>query len=304
MKIDRLFQIIYILLERKHITAKELAEKFGVSTRTIYRDIDTLSIAGIPIYANKGKGGGIKILSNYVIDKSLLSKEEQNSLIIGLETLKATEYGKVDEALSKLRGIFNRSNDNWIEVDFSYWGSSEEDKLKFEYLKIALTTAKIIEFNYYDSLGNKTTRRVNPLKLIFKEKAWYLRAYCLLKKDYRTFKIQRINNLQIKDETFDRKKYNLFNLDTSYENSPKSITLKIILSENVKNRVYNEFGINNIKKNDDGSFEITFTASEDEWLYNYIISFGENIRIIEPNYINNIIRKRLEIILEKYKQFS
>lgn len=304
MKIDRLFQIIYILLDKKQITAKELAKKFEVSTRTIYRDIDTLSIAGIPIYANKGKGGGIKLLDNYVMDKSLLSKEEQNSLLIGLETLKATEYDKVDEALSKLKGLFNRNNDSWIEVDFSYWGSSEDDKLKFEYLKIALTNAKTIEFDYYDSLGKKTTRRVNPLKLIFKEKAWYLRAYCLLKKDYRTFKIQRINNLKIKEETFDRNKYNLFNLDTSYRDSPKSITLKVILSENVKHRVYNEFSINNIKKNDDGSFEIIFTAVEDEWLYNYIISFGENIRIIEPKYINKIIRKRLEIILEKYKQFS
>ncbi|MBF8983809.1 YafY family transcriptional regulator [Lutibacter sp. B2] len=300
MQIDRLFQIVYILLDKKHVTAKELSEIFEVSTRTIYRDVDTLSMAGIPIYTNKGKGGGISIFDNFVMNKSVLSKKEQNNLLLGLETIKATEYEEVDKTLFKLKSLFNRSDDHWIEVDFSHWGGSKNDKSKFEELKLALTTARTIHFDYYDSYGTKTTRMVHPLKLVFKEKAWYLKAYCLLKKDYRIFKIHRINNLQITDNIFDRAQYNLAQTDLSYKNTSNKITLKITLSSKAIHRVYDEFNINSIIKNEDGSFSITFLTFEDEWLYNYIISFGKHIKIIEPIYINTIIKDRLENILENY----
>lgn len=300
LQMDRLFQIVYILLDKKQVTAKELSEIFEVSTRTIYRDVDTLSMAGIPIYTNKGKGGGISLLDNFIINKSVLSNEEQNKVLIGLEILKATEYENVDNAILKLKTLFNKSDENWIEVDFSHWGSSQFEKKKFEDLKYALTNCRSIKFDYCNIYSNKTTRMVNPLKLIFKEKGWYLIAYCLLKNDYRVFKIHRINNLEITNNTFDREKYNLLDFDLSYQKTSKLVTIKIVLSANVKHRVFDEFSINNTIKNDDGSFEITFTATEDEWLYNYIISFGTDIKVIEPSYINDIVREKLEKILEHY----
>lgn len=301
MQIDRLFKIIYILLDKQQITAKELSEMFQVSTRTIYRDIETLSLAGIPIYTSKGKGGGISLLDNFVMNKSILSNEEQNNLLMGLETLKATEYENVDSAILKLRNLFNKKINNWIEVDFSNWGSSKVEKEKFETLKFALTNCRTIEFDYYNLFGDKTNRRVNPIKLIFKHKAWYLQAFCLLKNDFRIFKVNRIKDLIVSEDTFDRSYYNEIDTTFSYRNEPNVINLKITLSSQVKHRVYDEFDEKDITKNEDGSFSIDIMIPEDEWLYNYIISFGEHINIITPQYIRDVIKNKLEITLKNYK---
>ena len=79
---NRLFEIVYILMQKKKVTAKELADRFEVSTRTIYRDIEALSTANIPIYATKGKDGGIGLLDEYVLNKAILSEEEQNQISV------------------------------------------------------------------------------------------------------------------------------------------------------------------------------------------------------------------------------
>jgi len=114
MQINRLFEIIYILLNKKSITAKELAEHFEVSVRTIYRDIDILSIAGIPIYTSQGKGGGISLLDDYVLDKSLLSEQEQKEILYALQSLTVANVPDTDKVLSKISNLFNKNKRNWI----------------------------------------------------------------------------------------------------------------------------------------------------------------------------------------------
>ena len=97
MQENRLFKIVYYLLERGKSTAPELAERFEVSIRTIYRDLDAISAAGIPIYAIQGKGGGISLLQNYVLDKSILSDQEKEKILMALQGLIAIEDKKTDE---------------------------------------------------------------------------------------------------------------------------------------------------------------------------------------------------------------
>lgn len=128
MKIDRLFSIVNILLNKKLVTAKELAEHFQVSIRTIYRDIEILSTNNIPIYSVKGKGGGISILEGYAIDKTMLSDNEQKQILMALESVSATGKINVDESLLKLGNVFNKSNTNWIQIDFSPWEIDEKDQ--------------------------------------------------------------------------------------------------------------------------------------------------------------------------------
>ena len=117
MQINRLFEIVYLLLEKNTITAKELSEHFGVSIRTIYRDIDILSTANIPIYTNKGKGGGIHLLDNFVLDKSILSEEEQNQILFALQSLEKLDTNNEKKALEKMSMLFHKKTKNWIEVD-------------------------------------------------------------------------------------------------------------------------------------------------------------------------------------------
>ncbi|NBI27962.1 helix-turn-helix transcriptional regulator [Chengkuizengella marina] len=302
MQSDRLFQIVYILLDKNQVTAKELAEKFEVSTRTIYRDVDKLSMAGIPIYTNKGKGGGISLLDHFIMDKSILSNEEQNKILIGLEMIKATEYGDVDQAISKLKTLFNKSDESWIEVDFSYWGSSKLEKEKFNKLKYALTSCISIKFDYRNLYGSMTVRMVDPLKLIFKQKSWYLEGYCLLKNDYRFFKVNRINNLIVTDTLFNRSKYDLNKLNPTFPSNKidNPIHLKMVFTSNIKHRIFEEFADHVITELSDGNLEVNIVLNEDEWLYSYLISFGEEINIIEPDYINKILVQKLTKTLERY----
>ncbi len=128
MQINRFFEIVYILLEKKSVTAQELAERFEVSTRTIYRDIELLSGAGIPIYTVQGKGGGISLLDNFVLDKAIITEEEQEQILLALSSLSETQQKDVGNIFSKLCGLFNKSGTDWIEIDFGYWNNNQAFK--------------------------------------------------------------------------------------------------------------------------------------------------------------------------------
>jgi len=181
MQTGRLFEIIYLLLNKERVTARELAERFGVSTRTIYRDIDTISLAGIPVYTEKGKGGGISLLPDFVLSKSVFSEQEQNEILSMLHGLSQLQSADSAQLLQKLSAIFNKTAANWLEVDFSDWNFEREDF--WSDLKTAILSRRIAEFDYYSTYSEKTHRRVEPIQLWFKSKAWYLRAYDLTRKD-------------------------------------------------------------------------------------------------------------------------
>ena len=138
MQIERLVQMVFYILSHGHVTAKELADLFQVSTRTVYRDINTLTVAGIPIFSTKGVGGGIFLMEGFAIDKSLLSEEERQSIYQGLQILRAARYPNAEMALSKIGAIFrNAMEAKWLDVDFSHWGSEEKEKIQFSDLQYA-----------------------------------------------------------------------------------------------------------------------------------------------------------------------
>lgn len=296
MKINRLFQIVYILLERKTITAKELADKFEVSTRTIYRDIEVLSSSKIPIYANKGKGGGINLLDDFVLDKSILSEEEQNQILFSLQSLQKLNINNEKKLLEKMSMLFNKSSKNWIEVDFSNWGIDNCQNNKFNSIKDAILNKNIIEFKYYNSRGEESVRQVEPLQVRFKDKSWYIKAYCRIKQDYRIFKIARIKDVKILEENFEKE----LPKETSTNYQVKIIPLELEIKKEMSYRVYDEFEKENISKKENGDFIIKVEYPENDWVYGYILSFGEHIKVISPEYAKNIIREKLKKAINNY----
>lgn len=304
MQINRLFEIVYILLNKKTITAKELAEHFEVSVRTIYRDIDTLSSAGIPIYATQGKGGGINLLNKYILNKSLLSENEQNEILFALQSLNVTQNLETDKVLSKLSSLFNKNNINWIEVDFSPWGSNKNQKCQFNSLKNAIISHQVIEFKYFSSSGEKSSRKVEPIKLIFKVNAWYLQGFCLSKKAYRTFKISRMSDVKITGEIFIEKSTKELNEDIQKYKFNNWIDIQLKISPDGAYRVFDEFEEKEIVKNQDGSFTVNTTLPEVEWMFNYILSFGTTVEVLSPRSIRGMIQDKLEKLLKKYKNKS
>lgn len=151
MQDSRLFRIVYYLLDKGKCTAPELADKFEVSTRTIYRDLDVISAAGIPIYATQGKGGGISILPEYVMDNALLSDEEKEKIVMALQGIAVTDE-TTDDLLSKLGALFQTKAENWIEVDFSDWIKNNPDRDIFNSIKTAIFKKVLIDFSYFGNL--------------------------------------------------------------------------------------------------------------------------------------------------------
>ena len=281
MKNDRLFQILYLLLEKGTTTAPELARVMEVSTRTVYRDIEALSLAGIPVYATQGKNGGVSIMANYAFDKALLSDEEQNQILYAIQSLRATNQ-PVDALLNKLGGLYQKQNANWIEVDFSRWGLGNTDSVKFERLKTALIGRRALEIVYCSSSGETKRRVILPVKLIFKDKSWYLHAYCKHAEGYRLFKVNRIVELNLLDERFSDLPDDVPPLEPESLETLPLIAIKLRFSPAAAFRVYDEFDRSVVERLPDGSMIISVRFPKDGWVMNYLHSFGTEVEILEP----------------------
>lgn len=301
MKISRLMEIIIILLNRGTITAKELAERFEVSRRTIYRDIDELSSAGIPVYMSKGKGGGISLLENYTLDKTILSNEEKNNIIFALETLEATKQLQIDNTLEKLRGIFGESDSaDWVDVDFTHWGSDKEINTRFEEIKSAILRQKILKFKYVNAKNIKSDRTVKPYKIIFKGQTWYLSAFCCEKECARTFKITRMRDVKAIDNHFERKEISKFFKGLEKNQDFTIVTLKLRFTSDMFYRIVDYFNEDEILEEPEGTYLVNAEFPYDEWVYSYILSYGDNIEVVEPEFIREEAKKRINNMIKKY----
>lgn len=247
MQTERLFEIVYTLLDRGTVTAQALADKLQVSKRTILRDIETLTLAKVPVYTTQGKGGGVSLLDGYVLDKAVLSDEEKEQILLGIKTLLPTG-GASGKTLSKLGSLFSVKNTDWIEVDFSRWSNPTHDREKFDTLKNAVTQRYALAFSYPDSAGEISERKAYPLKLVFQGQAWYIQAFCLLKEDYRTFKINRMIDVEVLPETFDAALYAPPPV-VSQDSPPHGKThIRAVFASTVAYRIYDEFNPEDIEK--------------------------------------------------------
>ena len=298
MEQSRLFKIVYHLLEKGKSTAPELAEKFEVSIRTIYRDLDAISAAGIPIYATQGKGGGIFIMQDFVLNKSILSEQEKEQILLALQGISVTEHNQTDELLMKLGGLFQSKVTNWIEVDFSEWYKNTPNYDVFNLIKNAIFNQYIITFSYFAREGNYSNRTVEPIKLIFKNKDWYLYGFCLLRNDFRFFKLTRIKELEILSDTFKREVKNIPEIETVIKDN-NFIPAKLRFSPKAAFRVYDEF-TDNVSKDNQGNLYVNIDLPDNETLFSYILSFGDNVEILEPDYLRHSMKEKLALMLEKY----
>ena len=295
-----MFEIIYILLNGKNITAKDLASRFSVSTRTIYRDIDALSLAGIPVYTEKGRGGGISLLPDFVLNKSILSEREQHEILSALHGLSNVATEQTGQVLNKMSVIFNKTASNWLEVDFSDWSFGNSF---FNDLKSAIIEHHVVEFDYFNSYGEKSLRRVKPVQLWFKSRAWYLKGFCLTKHATRLYKLSRIKNLTVTNERFFEHELHDISNNQTRDSAQQSeyVELKLRIEPEMTCRVFDEFEEDMVEKQPNGSFIVNVTWLDGNWVYGYILSFGEHIEVLEPEHIRHIIRDRSRKITERHR---
>ena len=296
MKDNRLFRILYYILEKEKVTANELADKFEVSVRTIYRDIDSISSVGVPIFTTQGKGGGIKIDNEFILNKSLFDTNEKEQIIAALQGLEKTNEAYKSELITKLSALFKIKNSNWIEIDFTSWGSNNTYQELFNTLKIAIINKNIIFFSYISSKGEKIDRKVKPIRLLFKEQDWYLYAFCLLRNDFRYFKLSRIRDLEVLAINYeDNFENEVLKKELKYENI---VNIKLKFDKSVAFRVYDEFKA--IVEDKKGNLYVEMKIPNNCKLYNYIFSFGANVEILEPKEIRNQFKNMINKIAKKY----
>lgn len=302
MQIDRLIQIVFLLLSCDGLTAKQLAEELGVSTRTIYRDINILSAAGVPITSQKGYGGGLSLLQGYSLDKSYFTQAEQSNMIQALQILKSSNYPDVGKTLNKVAGLFSHNiQSEWLEIDFSYWGSPEKERDNISALERAIINKYVITFTYYNTELTVTDQTVEPLKLVFKSHAWYLVAWSVHKNDIRTYKMSRIRDLQVTNQLFERVLPHDFSMTPVYREEYNIPMFKLHFSEKIAYKVYDEFQEKDIKKLEDGTLEVSFRYQLSEWTFLYLLSFGEYVEIIEPVEAREILKEKAKKILSMYQ---
>ncbi len=309
MKVDRLVSIIMILLDKERIGAQELADIFEVSPRTIYRDIDTINMAGIPVCSTSGVGGGFEIMQKYKIDRKFFSTADLSAILMGLSSLSNIIRGsELVNALAKVKSFIpaDRAKDielkaNQIYIDLSLWIGNRNVQPYLEIIKTALQESKLISFEYADRYGNKTARAVEPCQLVLKSSHWYFQGYCYKRNDFRLFRLSRISNLQMKDESFTPRDYQKPQLDFSDILESMQTKIKIRIHKSVMDRVLDYCTYEHFSPDGNEHYIVCFPFIENDYYYNILFSFGDKCECLEPLHIRTEMKRRIHDIATLYE---
>lgn len=309
MKVDRLISIIMILLDKKRIGAQELADMFEVSSRTIYRDIDAINMAGIPVRSTSGVGGGFEIMQNYKVDSKVFSTADLSAILMGLSSLSHMIQGnELVNALAKVKSFIpaDRAKDielkaNQISIDLSPWMVNRNIQPYLEIIKTALLESKLLSFEYADRFGNKTVRTAEPYQLVLKGNNWYWQGYCHIRNDFRLFKLSRISNLQLQKEYFSPREFQKPQLDFTDILTTLQTNIKIRIHKSLKDRVLDYCTYEHFSPDGDEHYIVRFPFIENEYNFNILFSFGDKCECLEPLHIRTEMKRRLQDIADLYK---
>lgn len=302
MKIDRLIGILSVLLQKEKTTAPELADRFEVSKRTINRDIEDLCRAGIPIRTAQGIGGGISIMDGYRMDRTILTSKDMQMILAGLRSLDSVSgssyYGQLMEKIQAGSSEFITGRDS-ILIDLSSW---YRDSLapKIEITQDAIGDRRLIKFRYYAPSG-ESERTVEPYYLVFRWSSWYLWAWCLKRKDFRLFKLNRMDGVQITEKNFECRDATMPDLSNE-KIFPGGIKVKALFEADQKWRLVEEFGTSCFTENDDGRLLFTADYTDMENLITWILTFGDKAEVIEPEEVRERVRTAIEAMIKNYRR--
>ena len=300
MKNSRLFEILYLLVEKRAITAGELAQRLEVSERTIYRDIDALSAAGIPVFTQQGQGGGIRLMDQFVLDKALLSQAQQDEILFALQAVLAAGGGLEEETLAQLTTLFRREGGGWLEVDFTDWGSGAAERENFAVVKGAILARRPLSFTYYSSAGEKSRRTVEPARLVFKSGCWYLSAYCRIRQDWRVFRLVRMEDL-VPEGGSCPPRNPPERLEAPSPGGEPGVGLHLRFQPSAAWRVQDYFHPRQITREPDGCLLVDCNFPEDQWLLSFLLSFGSQLEVLSPRYWRDILVREGKKFLEVYE---
>ncbi len=302
MKIDRLIGILSVLLQEEMTTAPKLAEKFEVSRRTINRDIEDLCKAGIPIRTMQGTGGGIRIMDGYRMDRTILTSKDMQGILAGLRSLDSVSgsryYSQLMEKLQAGASEFVSGRDSML-IDLSSWYKGTLAP-KIEMIQDAIENRRLLDFRYYAPSG-ESVRTVEPYYVVFKWAGWYVWAWCMERKDFRLFKLNRMDQLSVSDRTFAPREVPMPDLSNE-KIFPGGIRVKALFAPDVKWRLVEEFGPHCFTEADDGRLLFQADYTDMENLVAWILTFGEKAEVLEPPEARERISNTAEAMRKIYEK--
>ncbi len=301
MQNGRLFHLLHLLLGGEKWTVTRLAQTLEVSERTIRRDVDALSAAGIPVYTTQGRTGGVHLMPQFVIDRALLSKQQQDEILCGLQTLHAAGVPEGKALLDELAGLFGRNAaSGWIDTDFSAWGEQEENRSRFALIQRAILENHLLIIAYHAAESGYSEREIEPVRLCFRGTAWYVQAFCRLRQEFRTFKLSRIAGIEFSEETFMPYRA-LPPLPDYMEAVPSMVHAVLRFSPVAAYRVFDEFPCEQITNEPDGHLLVCTDWPAGSWGGQYLLSYGSLAEVLEPQELREWIVQEAQKIAEQYK---
>lgn len=310
MKVERLLSIIMILLGRKNISAKSLAEMFEVSLRTIYRDIESINMAGIPIVSSPGVGGGFHIMDEYKVDKKIFTTSDIATLLMGLDSISSMLTSEeIINTLAKVKSLIPTEQANEIElkssqimIDLKPWMGNKNLQPFLDRIKRAFQKQVLLSFQYLDRKGQTSHREIEPYKLALKENHWYLQGFCLNKQDFRLFKLSRMSDLKMLDVTFMPRKSPTSFFEFADRMTKKQIVITLLIHESIKDRVLDYCSSESITAYEDNQFIVSFPFINDDFGYNLLFSFGDKCECLEPPDVRTEMIRRIRSMSKLYKR--
>lgn len=309
MKIDRLLSIVILLMNRPLIQAKELADMFEVSVRTIYRDIESINGAGIPVVTYQGANGGIGLMEGYRLDRNLLTERELADIFTALQSVSSYGGGEHTMLMEKISSVIPpsqtaafRSKTTQMIVDFSPWGLQGPLEDRLILLKAALEQSTAVSFDYVNAEGHVTRRSVDPYTLVLKGQAWYLYGFCTGREDFRLFKLLRMKNLVQESRAYVRQDLPVRDLPWRDGWSHPANTPPAVLHFSAEGRHLAEdrFDSTELRPDGKGGCTVTVHYPEDSWLYGFLLGFGSAVEVLEPEHIRRRMGEIAAEISAKY----
>lgn len=309
MKVDRLVGMIMTLLDKKRIGAQELADMFEVSPRTIYRDIDAINMAGIPVRSIPGVGGGFEIMPEYKLDKNVFSSADLSAILTGLSNLSSMARGdEFANALAKIKSLIPADSardieikTNQIRIDFSPWSDNHQLRPYLQRIQSALDASRLLSFEYVAHHGKKTVRTVEPCQLVLKSGRWYLYGYCRTRNGCRLFRLSRMLNLEIRQEVFVPRDYPQPVLDFEDIRETIQTEIQLRIHKSVLDRAL-EFCTCDCVLPDGGEhYIVNFPFIENEYHYDMLLSFGDRCECLAPPHVRAEVKRRIQSIAAIYQ---
>ncbi len=301
-KVERLISIIMILLRKEIVPSREFAQLFGVTKRTILRDMETLSLSNIPIYAVAGAHGGYGIMDTYKMDKRLLSSADLEHILTalgGLEQILLSE--EVQITIKKIEAMVNPSaSAGTIQLSFYDWAGRSELRHILKSCQEAISRKKVLAFDYIDKNGTATHRTVEPAQLHFSENSWYLKGFCLERMAERVFKLSRIDRLDVKEQTFIPREVRPESApEPGYR--PELVEVQAWITPGVKDRFIERYGHRSVRPHGPGKFRATIHVPQSPIGFQFLAGFGTDVEIAEPP---SYVEEFREYLLEMVKKYG